>query len=183
MTRTAHTLFGTTLALLLAVAFVLLAPATARAHGGPFQIVVTPDGAGGVSLYAQYVKDGHLVDEIIDPVVTAKASDGRTAGPVSLVSSSEGVGRWVSESPFLADGDWSVTVRTTTPEVAEATVDFTVAPLEAPVEAGATAAVADTSEASPAMWMGFTGLGAGVLLVGGVVAAVLLRRRTREHVA
>lgn len=181
MTHTARTFLGTALAMALAVAFVLVSPLSARAHGGPFDLFISPDGAGGVALYAQYVGDGHLVEEIIDPIVTAKASDGRTAGPVSLMSSSEGVGRWVSEEPFLDDGDWTVTVRTTTPDVAEATAEFTVAPLDAPLVAGAAAVEPAGEGLGMGVLLGL--LGGGAVLVGGVIAAVIVRRNARERAA
>ncbi|GAA2077401.1 hypothetical protein [Microbacterium hatanonis] len=180
MTKTVLRPFGAALALLLAAAFVLLAPGAARAHGGPIQLTIGPDGIGGVSLYAQYVRDGHMVNEIIDPLVTAKADDGRTAGPVSLVSSSEGQGRWVSEQPFLGEGRWTVTVRTTTPDVAETTAVFTVTELDEPISAQTTSAAVD-DDASSALGVGIVGLGAGVLLVGGVVGAIVLRRRTKDR--
>jgi hypothetical protein len=116
----------------------------ASAHGGPFQLTVSPDGAGGLIVSAAYTEDGHAVSEIIDPVATAVAPDGTTAGPVSLISSAEGEGIWVTPEPFLPSGQWAVTVSTTTPSSATTSIDVTVAELAPPVEPGETVApVAD----------------------------------------
>jgi len=176
------------LALLLALS---AAPGPASAHGGPFGLTVAPDGAGGLTVIAAYTEDGHPVSEVIDPVATAVAADGRTAGPVSLVSSGEGEGVWVTAEPFLGEGDWAVTVTTTTPSSATATAQVTVAPLAPPVapedagvpisttddqqDAGAEAApaAADAGGVSPVtvvLWI------AAVAVVLAVVLLVLRRR-------
>jgi hypothetical protein len=120
---------------LIAALLVLFAPAAAAtAHSGPWELTVTPDGAGGLSAFGTYTEDGHTVTEIIDPVATAVASDGRTAGPVSLVSSAEGEGLWVTPEPFLDEGEWTVTVATTTPAAVTATTAVTVQPLSPPAD-------------------------------------------------
>ena len=135
---------------------VLFAPAAA-AHGGPIELMVSSNGSGEFELIAFYEEDGHIVDAIIDPVLEAVAEDGTTAGPVSLVSSSEGQGRWVTTEPVLSEGDWSVTVSTTTPEEASVTLDVTVTapdtppapePVDEPVEPEAPEELAtdDTTE-------------------------------------
>ncbi len=169
----------------------LLSATSAAAHGGPYELEITSDAAGGIAVSATYVEDGHVVSEIMDPVAEATSSDGRNAGPVELISSSEGVGRWVSEEPFLEDGDWTVTVTTTLPEEASATVEFTVAPLDAPVEPapimteGETVgdSTTDTESAgeessSVSGWL-VVGIVAGLIVVAGVVVA-LVKRRSRN---
>ena len=75
----------------------------AAAHAGEIVLALTPDGVGGVSVTATYEADGHAVDEIIDPILTATSSTGSTVGPVQLVSSSEGQGVWITEKPVLDD--------------------------------------------------------------------------------
>lgn len=110
---------------------VLYAPA-AVAHGGPIELTLNPDGAGGFELFAHYQDDGHVVESILDPVLEAEAVDGRTAGPVTLISSAEGQGRWVTSEPVLAQGEWTVTVSTTTPEEASLTTTVSVVPIEVP---------------------------------------------------
>ena len=178
MTHLASRRLGALLAVLVAAALILLTPTTARAHGGPIQLTIGPDGLGGVSLYAQYLRDGHMVDETIDPLVTAEADDGRTAGPVSLTSAGS-QGRWVSEQPFLGEGRWTVTVRTTIPDVAETTAVLTVGPLDEPI--APEVAAAGEGGSSAMLNVGMIGLGAGVVLVGGVVAAVVVRRRVTQR--
>ncbi|WP_062072344.1 LPXTG cell wall anchor domain-containing protein [Demequina sediminicola] len=102
----------------------------AAAHGGPYELSVGSDAAGGVIVSADYVQDGHRVEEIMDPVVTAESSTGDTVGPIALISSSQGQGLWVSPEPFLDPGTWTVTVVTTTPDEAETTVTMEVEELE-----------------------------------------------------
>ncbi|WP_061965138.1 hypothetical protein [Demequina aurantiaca] len=176
----------------------MLSATSAAAHGGPYELEITSDAAGGIAVSATYVEDGHVVSEIMDPVAEATSADGRNAGPIELISSSEGVGRWVSEEPFLDDGDWTVTVTTTQPEETTATVEFTVAPLEAPVEpapitsndesAGEVATDSDsTTESAPVgddssssfAWLIFAGAAGLIVIVG--VAVILAKRRSRAH--
>jgi hypothetical protein len=126
--------------LFLALAAVFGAAPAANAHGGPFQLTVSPDGAGGLIVNASYVEDGHPVSEIIDPVATAVSPSGESVGPVALVSSPEGEGVWITPESFLPDGQWAVTVTTTTPSSASTTVDITVAELAPPVEPAETIA-------------------------------------------
>lgn len=173
---------------------VLYAPAAAG-HGGPYEITLTPDGAGGFQMFAHYETDGHLVEAVMDPVVEATATDGRTAGPVSLVSSAQGKGRWVTSEPLLDNGDWTVTVSTTTPEEASTTVEVIVEPLEAPVEpepieAAPEAAAGEADETThTASTDGGTGAfgpvppwAIAVLIVAALAVAgvQLMRRRTRS---
>jgi hypothetical protein len=160
---------------------------SAAAHGGPFQLTVSPDGVGGLNVAATYTEDGHPISEIIDPVATAVAPDGTRVGPVSLVSSAEGEGIWVTSEPFLTDGQWAVTVSTTTPSSASTTVDVTVAELAPPIEPGATIAppadVPSDASAAPqgegmsplTLWLWI----AAVAVVVAVAGALLYINRAR----
>jgi len=106
----------------------------AAAHGGDIILTITPDGEGGITLTPVFEGDGHPVEDIIDPVLTATSDSGKKVGPVQLVSSAEGVGVWVTESPVLDEGHWEVTVSITKPSEATVTTEMDVVPLEAPVE-------------------------------------------------
>jgi hypothetical protein len=137
------------LGLFLALAAVFGAAPAAQAHGGPFQLTVSPDGAGGLIVNAAYVEDGHPVSEIIDPVATAVSPTGESVGPVALISSPEGEGIWITPESFLTNGQWAVTVTTTTPSSASITVDVTVVELAPPVEPGETIAPVVEEQGGP----------------------------------
>ncbi len=176
--------------LIAAVAVGVLHAPAAAAHGGPYELEVQNDGAGGVQVVAHYVEDGHRVEAIMDPVVTAVSADGIERGPVRLISSAEGRGRWISEEPFLDTGDWTVTVTTTTPQEVSTTVEFTVeatepapapesaAPEESPsAEPDASDDAADGDEASGmSTWL----IVAIVAVAAAVVAGVLVWRRRQS---
>lgn len=174
---------------LIALASGLMSATTAAAHGGPFELHVSSDGAGGIAVYATYTEDGHIVTEIMNPVAEATRADGDRVEPVALISSPEGEGRWVSEEPFLGNGDWTVTVTVTEPGEATATVEFTVAPLEAPIEPKPiepkSSASSSASPATTADQGGFAiPVGAIIAIVAGLVAVavltvVLVMRRNR----
>ena len=167
---------------LLAIGAVLFGSVGASAHGGPYDLAISPDGVGGITVIGHYVEDGHVVDAILDPVATATSPDGRTAGPVELVSSSEGEGVWVTAEPFLDDGTWTVTVETTMPLSVTASTEFEVAPLAAPIDGEAANPAADASAATFNPWP--WGAGVAVLVAIAVVVALILRRvRTRGPAA
>lgn len=178
--RRSRTLLGALAAGLLAASLLLMGLSPAAAHSGHYELQVTHDGAGGINVTGKYEADGHTVEAIMDPVATATTKDGRTAGPIKLVSSAEGQGIWVSPEPFLADGEWTVTVATTTPGEATASATFTVAPIAAPVAPEPLAgegnvASASTPDAAPA-WPLIAG---GVLILALAIAGafVFLHRR------
>lgn len=171
---------------------VFYAPAAA-AHGGPYELEVHHDGYGGVEVFAYYEEDGHIVEAIMDPVVTAVSADGVERGPISLISSEEGQGRWISETPFLDTGDWTVTVATTTPEETSTTIEVTVEAQEPQATAtssdpepsataddatdpSAQADSADDAEGSTGtvLWIVL-----GVVLVAAVIGGLLWRRSRR----
>ncbi|PJJ62422.1 hypothetical protein [Compostimonas suwonensis] len=152
-----------------------MTPSAAQAHSGPYELRVSTDGAGGLNLTAQYVEDQHVVDAIMDPVATATATDGRTAGPVPLISSSEGEGLWITEEPFLDEGQWSVTVTTTTPEAATVTVDMAVVPLaDAPATTAETQSTAEADGGALTAWLWVI---VAVVAVAVVAAWFLVGRR------
>ncbi|GAB3125391.1 hypothetical protein [Glaciibacter psychrotolerans] len=133
ITRRAPRLGVLVAAFILAVGLVLSAT-PASAHGGPYELSVSSDGAGGLTVLGHYGEDDHVVNEIMDPVATATSTDGRTVGPVALVSSPEGEGVWVTAEPFIPTGDWTVTVTTTVPSAVSTTAEMTVTELTAPRE-------------------------------------------------
>ncbi|GAA3885587.1 hypothetical protein GCM10022381_29660 [Leifsonia kafniensis] len=156
----------------------LLASApSASAHGGTYELSVSPDGAGGLTVLGHYGEDQHVVEEIMDPIATATSADGRTAGPVSLVSSSEGQGVWVTAEPFIPVGDWTVTVSTTVPSAVSVTAEVTVAEPAAPVEAKP---VANPKTAAPGVttWLWFI---AGAVAIGVAVLWLVLARAKRQR--
>lgn len=178
-----RTLMGTFVVAALSLILLLIGVSTASAHGGPYELQVTSDGAGGITVAATYTEDGHTVQSIMNPVATATSKDGKEAGPIALISSSEGRGLWVSPEAFSTEGEWAVTVTTTTPQEATATTDFVVAPLAAPVAPEALAAAdngvsAATSEpASPAsMWSWILG---GLVVAGAAIAGTVTLKRRR----
>ncbi len=149
---------------------VLYAPAAAG-HGGPIELTANPDGGGGLEVFAHYQEDGHLVEAIMDLVVEGVAADGRTVSPTELVSSAEGQGRWVTPEPLFLDGDWEVTVSTTTPEEATVTIEFSVEPLEPPTELEPVGGL-DESDTDPAE--GDTAQAASAEGEGGIFGSVPL---------
>lgn len=187
-------------ALLLALGLVAgpAAMAPAAAHGGPIDIELGTDGAGGVSAALTWVRDGHPVEESAEVVVRAVSETGEEVGPVTLVSASEGVGWYRSEPGLLGEGHWTVTARAKEPRKAEVEVELDVAappsapPSESPSEpsgpadaganagadaAGAVASAGDGPAASSGL-PGWADWGLGALAAAGVVVtAVVLRRR------
>lgn len=163
------------LAALATAALVLVGAAPASAHGGDIQLDLNQDGTGRIMVTATYVEDGHPVEVIMDPVVTAMSIDGTIIGPISLISASDlGVSTWSTAEPLLEAGVWTVTVATTNPAVAtltedvEVTIVDTTEPEPQPVE----------EAASGMPWWLFAILGAGLLLlVALVIVALRLRAR------
>ena len=174
-----------TFATIAVVAGVLaLAPALpAAAHGGEIELQVVHDGTGGINVLPTFEADGHPVQDIIDPVLTATSSSGETVGPVSLVSASEGVGNWETAEPVLDDGSWTVTVAITEPSEATETIDVEVVPLAEPIDNSTTgddAAVADRDQAASALPVPLL-LGALAVLVLAAIVLLVLRRRSASR--
>jgi len=171
-----------TFATIAVVAGVLaLAPALpAAAHGGEIELQVVHDGTGGINVLPTFEADGHPVQDIIDPVLTATSSSGETVGPVSLISSSEGVGNWETEEPVLDEGSWTVTVAITEPSEATETIEVEVVPLAEPIDNSTTgddATVAESEPASSALPVPLL-VGALALLVVAAIVLLVLRRRS-----
>lgn len=178
--RTIQALVSALLGSVLTVVLFLAGGMPALAHSGPYELTITTDGAGGVSVSGKYVEDGHTVEALMDVVVTATGKDGETAGPVNLISSAEGQGIWISPEPFLADGEWTVTATTTVPGEATTTTTFVVAPIAPPVAPEplqeVSASSPDAPESSPMnIWP--WALGGLLLVAGGGTAFYVLRQR------
>jgi hypothetical protein len=173
-----------TLTIAVVAGVLALAPALpAAAHGGEIELQVVHDGAGGITVLPTFEADGHPVQDIIDPVLTATSSSGKSVGPVSLVSASEGVGNWETAEPVLDDGSWTVTVAITEPSEATETIDVEVVPLAEPIDnstTGEDVAVADSDQAASGV---LVPLLAGVLALLVVAGAVLLVLRRRSATA
>lgn len=154
---------------------------SASAHGGGIALQVSQDGLGGVYISATYEGDGHPVDALMDPVLTASSPGSADVGPIELVSSGQGVGIWTTSGPVLTEGAWTITVSTTKPVAATVTTELQIALVDAPVEASADGvvdlarAVGDDGFVVPLV-MGFIGIVIGVLWIG----ALLIRRRVRR---
>jgi hypothetical protein len=190
---------GAALLLALGLAVGPAAAAPAAAHGGKIDVELGTDGAGGVSAALTWAADGHPVEESAVVVVRGVSDAGDEVGPVTLVSASEGVGWYRSESALLDEGHWTLTARVKEPQKAEVEVEVDVAPPPAPPSeaapsessgpvAGEAVAEADgagaasAGDGSPASgglpsWFGWT-LGALVAAAAGVAVVVVLRRRT-----
>lgn len=138
-------------ALLLALGLTLgtAAAVPAAAHGGKIDIELGTDGAGGISAAVTWAADGHPVEESAVVVVRGVSDDGEKVGPVTLVSASEGVGWYRSETALLDEGHWTLTARMTEPGKAkvEAQVDV-VAPAAPPSESAAPEAESSDPESS-----------------------------------
>ncbi|TBN55447.1 hypothetical protein EYE40_14670 [Glaciihabitans arcticus] len=153
----------------------------AAAHGGAIHLQVVTDGAGGVSVTPTFERDGHPVEELVDPVLTATSASGKKVGPVQLVSSAEGVGVWVTESPVLEEGTWIVTVEVTTPSAATASTEIVVAPLAEPIVGEQVVPVAP--DATPPMFPWVLTISALLVVTALVLLALRLRRRATTRAA
>lgn len=178
--RTIRTRLLAVMGALVTLGLLLMGAAPATAHGGEILLDINQDGLGRVMVTATYAEDGHPVEEIIDPVLTAMSADGTIVGPIRLISASDmGFATWSTAEPLLAAGVWTVTVTTTTPVAATLTEDIEIAivdttePEPAPVEGSA--------EALP--WWIFLILGVVLLVLLAVVIVVVTRMRSRRGIA
>ncbi|MFD6445783.1 hypothetical protein ACFWEJ_11800 [Promicromonospora sp. NPDC060204] len=199
---------GTALALGVGLVVGPLAAAPASAHGGKIDIELGTDGAGGISAALVWAGDQHPVEESAVVEVRAVSDAGDEAGPITLVSASEGVGWYRSEPAVLDEGHWTVTARVKEPAKAkvETEVDVVAPPAAEEAEpeqtepepegsgsgssssqpdentAGAdgagTAARADDVSTASSGLPGWAGWVLGALVVAGAATAVLRRRRT-----
>jgi hypothetical protein len=158
---------------------VLLAGATpASAHGGEIVLSLSQDGGGGMQVVATRGDDGHPVEEMIDPLLTATSAEGETVGPLALVSSDEGIGVWQSSKALLAAGEWTVTVSITVPSEASVTEQMTVVITtdQVPADGSDGVAVAPSASSEADGGQVLIVAGASVLAIGVLVAALLLIR-------
>lgn len=124
---------------LLAVLGLLLGAPAAAAHGGPIVLEVSGDGDHGVNVVVTWKKDRHPVRDTVIGTVSATSTDGRSFGPVKLVSAPEGQNLYRAAQP-LPTGEWHVTVTAAEPSEAKKTVDVIardIAPEASPQLAGA----------------------------------------------
>ncbi len=145
------TRLGATLALGLALVVGPLAAAPASAHGGRIDIELGTDGAGGISASLVWAGDQHPVEESAVVVVRAVSDAGDEVGPITLVSASEGVGWYRSETAVLDEGHWTVTAQVKEPKKAkvETEVDVVAPPAtEEPDAEEPDAEQADTEESA-----------------------------------
>ncbi|PFG18490.1 hypothetical protein [Serinibacter salmoneus] len=131
----------------LLTAAVLTGPA-ASAHGGDLRVDVGTDGAGGIDALIFWANDDHPVEESVAITVTATSEAGEEIGPVTLRSSPQGVGWYVSESGLLGEGHWSLTTVITEPAEYEGTVELDIAAPVAPPAAEDTAGGEDAEAAA-----------------------------------
>ena len=177
----ARTVLRVLFAFLIALGLTFTATATASAHGGPYEIEFDQDGGGGVTAFARYVEDGHIVDAIMDVTAVAHSADGRTLGPVQLVSSPEGQGLWVSPEPFLDIGVWTVTVSTTTPLEVTAEKEIEVVLAEEPPPVVETEdSTPEPSASGPDPILAIV-IGAGILLLIAAIVIFAVRRTRRRR--
>ncbi|MFF5212577.1 hypothetical protein [Streptosporangium sp. NPDC000396] len=125
------TLRNTAAAVLLAVLVLLLGAPAASAHGGPIVLEVAGDGDHGVNVVATWKKDRHPVRDTVIGTVVATSTDGRSFGPVKLVSAPEGQNLYRA-AQSLPTGEWRVTVTTAEPAKAKKTVSVTARDIAAP---------------------------------------------------
>jgi cobalamin biosynthesis Mg chelatase CobN len=141
------TRLGATLALGLALVVGPLAAAPASAHGGKIDIELGTDGAGGISASLVWAGDQHPVEESAVVVVRAVSDDGDEVGPITLVSASEGIGWYRSETAVLDEGHWTVTAQVKEPKKAKAETEVDVVAPPATEEAGTEQAGTEESDA------------------------------------
>ncbi|MGW2095668.1 hypothetical protein [Promicromonospora sukumoe] len=120
------TRLGAALALGLGLVVGPLAVAPASAHGGKIDIELGTDGAGGISASLVWAGDQHPVEESAVVVVRAVSDAGAEVGPITLVSASEGVGWYRSETAVLDEGHWTVTAQVKEPKKAKAETEVDV---------------------------------------------------------
>ncbi|MEU8199212.1 hypothetical protein AB0C10_36055 [Microbispora amethystogenes] len=168
--------------LLLAGLVLVLGASAASADNGPIKLEVIGDGGHNVNVLATWKKNGQPVEEIVEATLTAKSADGRSFGPVQLMSASEGQNVYQPAEP-LPNGEWSVTVTATKPSKARATTKVTAQDLQASPMAAAEALTRDRAAAAAADSDDSSGslLKIGIIVLVAVLAlgafAVIMRRR------
>lgn len=170
------------IALLIAFFATFVAISPASAHGGEYDIEFDQDGLGGVTAFAVYAADGHTVDAVMDVTATAAAADGRTLGPVHLVSSPEGQGLWITTEPFLDQGVWTVTVATTQPHPTSASKEIEVVFADQnPPSPTSDASTSSTDASNDGLLIPLLIAGGAIAVAAIVVVLVARRARARSH--
>ena len=123
--------------LLLAGLVLMLGAPAASAHGGPMKLEVTGDGADNVNVLATWKEDDHPVEEVVTATLVATSADGRSFGPVPLMSAPEGQNLYHAAEPLPA-GEWKVTVTATKPSKASKTVKMKAGAIATAAQAAAT---------------------------------------------
>lgn len=160
----------------LAVALTTFGVSTmASAHGGDIQLEVGQDGTGKVVVLGTYTEDGHQVEEIMDPYVTAVSSTGQEVGPVRMESGEFGGFAWSTPDPILLEGLWTVTVTTTVPAAATATVELDVKYVEPFEDTNNPAGGGNTIPE----WILPVGIGVAGLALIVLVVLIVIRMRSR----
>jgi hypothetical protein len=136
----------------------------ALAHGGPVQLGAGPDGAGGLTVYASYVEDGHPARGL---ALTATATAGGVdRGPLALRPAGEGEGFYVLSAGALPAGHWTVTV---TGDAAQQ-----VRPVTTPVDVAAHGAARSPAAVARTSISHAGRSSRSALVAGGLVALALL---------
>ncbi|WP_066375792.1 hypothetical protein [Herbidospora mongoliensis] len=158
--------------------------ATAAADG-PIKLEVAGDGARSVNVLVTWKKDGTPVTDVLAATLFAESPDGRTFGPVALMSAPEGQNLYNPAEP-LPDGKWKVTVKATKPSKAQASTTLTSGevanvPTTAPLTTAKMAerAVATEESASEGLPLAQIGI-VGIAVVAAVVLFFVLVRSRRS---
>ncbi|WP_061300089.1 hypothetical protein [Herbidospora cretacea] len=155
--------------------------ATAAADG-PIKLQVVGDGGRSVNVLVTWKKDGAPVTDIVDATLFAESPDGRTFGPVALMSAPEGQNLYNPAEP-LPDGEWKVTVKATKPSKAQASTTLKAGevanvPATEPVTTAKMAERAASEEPAaaglPLTQIGVIGI---AVIAAGVLFFVLVRSR------
>ncbi|MFJ2033964.1 hypothetical protein [Streptosporangium sp. NPDC087985] len=158
---------------LLAGLVLLFGAPAASAHGGPIKLEVTGDGSHDINVLVTWKADGHPVRDIVDATLVATSTDGRSFGPVRLMSAPEGQNLYHSAQP-LPNGKWRVTVTTTKPSKTHTTANVIARDIPAVPKAAEAAPVSDRG--SP---IGMS-LKIGAVAVASAVGVVAWRRLVRR---
>lgn len=158
-----------------AILFVTVLDASpALAHGGPVRLSAGPDGAGGLTVFASYVEDGHPARGL---ALTATATAGTARrGPLTLRPAPEGEGFYVLSPGALPSGRWTVTVTGTSAQRVRAAT--TTVDVKAPGGPASPPVVTPTPIAQPKIAQkGASGVGRSSsfpLVAGGLAALTLV---------
>ncbi|MFD3721829.1 hypothetical protein [Streptomyces sp. NPDC058674] len=131
------------LSLLAALGLLLLAPATALAHGDTVKVVVTGQREGRVTADVTWENDGDAVDEAVAATVNAVSADGapRSLGPWRLIRDPLAPPSGWTTAEALPPGAWKVSVDVGFPALGHGELEFGVPVVDPAPATGGTAAV------------------------------------------